>query len=86
MVRGLLLQARRVGHTLAGDTPYCGVAPKQRMLCPCGVSSVALFTLPAAFAKFNALPAPKKKAAALFLVPVVAVLTALCVLRQPRNH
>ena len=57
-------------------------APKQRMVCPCGVSSVALFTLPAAFAKFNALPAPKKKAAALFLVPVVAVLTALCVLRQ----
>ena len=52
------------------------------MVCPCGVSSVALFTLPAAFAKFNALPAPKKKAAALFLVPVVAVLTALCVLRQ----
>ena len=82
MVRGLLLQARRVGHTLAGDTPYCGVAPKQRMVCPCGVSSVALFTLPAAFAKFNALPAPKKKAAALFLVPVVAVLTALCVLQQ----
>ena len=57
-------------------------APKQRMVCPCGVSSVALFTLPAAFAKFNALPAPKKKAAALFLVPVVAVLTALCVLQQ----
>ena len=55
---------------------------KQRMACPCGVSSVALFTLPAAFAKFNALPAPKKKAAALFLVPVVAVLTALCVLQQ----
>ena len=59
-----------------------GCAPKQRMVCPCGVSSVALFTLPAAFAKFNALPAPKKKAAALFLVPVVAVLTALCVLQQ----
>ena len=33
------------------------------MVCPCGVSSVALFTLPAAFATFEALPAPKKKAA-----------------------
>ena len=81
MVRGLSTagapcwpHARRHTHR--------GVARKQRMVCPCGVSSVALFTLPAAFAKFNALPAPKKKAAALFLVPVVAVLTALCVLRQ----
>lgn len=71
---GVALRSRRA-------TPL-RCAPKQRMVCPCGVSSVALFTLPAAFAKFNALPAPKKKAAALFLVPVVAVLTALCVLRQ----
>ena len=81
MVRCFSLQARRVGHTLAAPHPLAACT-KQRMFCPCGVSSVALFTLPAAFAKFNALPAPKKKAAALFLVPVVAVLTALCVLQQ----
>ena len=81
MVRCFSLQARRVGHTLAAPHPLAACT-KQRMVCPCGVSSVALFTLPAAFAKFNALPAPKKKAAALFLVPVVAVLTALCVLQQ----
>ena len=74
-----MLQARRVGHRLAARR-NARCALKQRMVCPCGVSSVALFTLPAAFAKFDALPAPKKKAAALFLVPVVAVLTALCVL------
>ena len=73
------MQARRVGHRLAARR-NARCALKQRMVCPCGVSSVALFTLPAAFAKFDALPAPKKKAAALFLVPVVAVLTALCVL------
>ena len=82
MVRGLCCRRAVLATRSPHDTPYCGVAPKLRMVCPCGVSSVALFTLPAAFAKFNALPAPKKKAAALFLVPVVAVLTALCVLRQ----
>ena len=48
------------------------------MVCPCGVGGVALFALPAAFAKFNALPAPKKKAAALFLVPLVMALAAWC--------
>ena len=48
------------------------------MVCPCGVGGVALFALPAAFAKFNALPAPKKKAAALFLVPLVLALAAWC--------
>mmetsp|Transcript_57960 Transcript_57960/g.139127 ORF Transcript_57960/g.139127 Transcript_57960/m.139127 type:complete len:109 (-) Transcript_57960:84-410(-) len=46
------------------------------MVCPCGVGGVALFALPAAFAKFNALPAPKKKAAALVLVPLVLALAA----------
>ena len=48
------------------------------MVCPCGVGGVALFALPAAFAKFNALPAPKKKAAALVLVPLVLALAAWC--------
>ena len=53
MVRCFSLQARRVGHTLAAPHPLAACT-KQRMVCPCGVSSVALFTLPAAFAKFSA--------------------------------